>query len=334
MTNYEDEDLGFSTLFKMSGLQAALKKKGLVDVKVAHTAQERLTLERRIQDIIEGIEAVEEEFPEEDMDSDMEPGEQRQVCSDFLEIPYEALPEYDSMVRVPMSLAEIRNKLQGHSYHSLSMFARDFYLMLNNGRQVTPKGSQTWMDTETLAASMEELKEWSYSDESRAQRDDSDGLFRALEAVKVTGKQGKPIKGSVEHTCLQCNSAFRVMKWPEGTDKAAKKGGGKKDKKDKKDKKKGSKKGKWRRGRPRVVLQQMCDGGRRGDCWARRARVVARRRGLLRRNHRRIRGGGVRATASATPMAIGNLLTSHLNRLYSAKSRSVREMERGDGDKY
>ena len=45
-------------------------------------------------------------------------------------------------VRRLLSLEMSQSNLQGHKYTSMALFERDFYELLNNGRQVTEDGSQ------------------------------------------------------------------------------------------------------------------------------------------------------------------------------------------------
>lgn len=67
--------------------------------------------------------------------------EGRLLAADFLDIPYDLIPDYDLNVRTVMTLKIMSNKLSQHLYHSFGAFAFDFYTMLNNGRSVTNPSS-------------------------------------------------------------------------------------------------------------------------------------------------------------------------------------------------
>jgi hypothetical protein len=84
----------------------------------------------------------------------------RYLCADFEEVPYELLPDYDDLVRRPISLNLIREKLHDHGYQNLASFTHDFYILLLNARNVTAPGSVTWKDTRFLSKIFEESKKY------------------------------------------------------------------------------------------------------------------------------------------------------------------------------
>jgi len=98
----------------------------------------------------EGTSIPRSEIEEKDSGGVVEEDE-RKLSEDFNEIPYDALPDYDTLVIHPICLDTMKSKLQSHSYRSFSQFAKDFYEMLSNGRQITVDGSKTWWDTQVLS---------------------------------------------------------------------------------------------------------------------------------------------------------------------------------------
>ena len=66
---------------------------------------------------------------------------ERLVAEDFTEIPYDLIPNYDSLVRRSVSLATMLGNLQQHKYHNMASFCADFYEMLSNSRLITEEGS-------------------------------------------------------------------------------------------------------------------------------------------------------------------------------------------------
>lgn len=112
------------------------------------------TLERRMMDILHV--ASEYEMPLSAQDNT-----KRQPITDWIEIPYDDLPDYDARVRRVITIGDLREKLQNHAYRSLSHLTKDFYAMLNNGRFMSWTGSQTFKDSDALAKVYEEVRKTS-----------------------------------------------------------------------------------------------------------------------------------------------------------------------------
>lgn len=67
--------------------------------------------------------------------------EERLIAEDFEEIPYDLIPNYNNLVRRPISLAIMLSCLQQHKYQNMASFCADFYEMLSNSRFITEEGS-------------------------------------------------------------------------------------------------------------------------------------------------------------------------------------------------
>lgn len=115
-----------------------------------HTDEDRCILERRIQYVLDMMEH--QHIPDVEYQvllagSGKGPGKKaagkgkgthtRQLIKDYLEIPYETIPDYDMLVRHPISMETMHAKLQAHEYLSFSCFEADYYEMLNNGRSIS-----------------------------------------------------------------------------------------------------------------------------------------------------------------------------------------------------
>ena len=85
-------------------------------------------------------------------------GGSRQLCEEFLEVPYALIPHYEELVQRPLSLWIMRDKLQRHLYTSMASFSRDFYEMLSNGRKVSNLAAQMIADTAALQQLFEKAK--------------------------------------------------------------------------------------------------------------------------------------------------------------------------------
>ena len=129
------------------------------DYKI-HTCVDRYILERRIQYVLDMIEhqtipdtdyhellyghglglGLGKQHPKHSKHS-KKTKKTRQLIKDYLEVPYEAIPEYAMLVRHPISIETLQNKLQSHEYSAFSCFAADFYEMLNNGRSISTSDS-------------------------------------------------------------------------------------------------------------------------------------------------------------------------------------------------
>lgn len=93
-----------------------------------------VSLERRMQYVLDEVaeaEVVRKKFTKA-----------VKVAEKFQHIPYDSIPNYNSLVRTPICLDLIRSKLQQHLYRSLAAFAGDFYEMLSNSRIITDDNSQ------------------------------------------------------------------------------------------------------------------------------------------------------------------------------------------------
>jgi hypothetical protein len=118
-------------------------------------------LERRLKDILNDLEAVEvPDFTDEELYGAGAPKSKqkkttpevrgtRRLVEDFESVPYDAIPEYDTLVPKVVTLETMAETLSAHNYRSMAEFVEDFYTLLSNARSITPAGSVvsvlTWM---------------------------------------------------------------------------------------------------------------------------------------------------------------------------------------------
>jgi len=140
----------FEALLRSSGLLMD----GDVEWLVAKDEMQTIKLERVINDILTVIESY--EMCSSAVPTDCNLIEKRMasyasnisskkkktlLAVEFLEVPYESIPDYDSKVKTPLSIDILREKLKSHKYSSLRAFTKDFYEMLSNGRHISPTQS-------------------------------------------------------------------------------------------------------------------------------------------------------------------------------------------------
>lgn len=132
---------------------------------------------------------------------------------DFVDIPYDLYPNYDSLVRRPLSINILRENLKRHKYSSMSAFSKDFYEMLSNGRQVCPKESQVWSDTPFLAQLFEKAKSDAATLDAATPVTVS-GYKLVQRKLEDSEADGKSAAGCHVVRCGVCSARFRVSSWP------------------------------------------------------------------------------------------------------------------------
>jgi hypothetical protein len=151
---FSKEKISFDSILQQIGLTIS-STEGEDEWAIASNFDKSLRLERRIQDIINFIENFEAPksgevvFPAENLfQKRMADGIKQKsrdkmiIAEDFIEVPYDTIPDYDSQVKRPLSIEILTQKLKKHEYTSMYLFSRDFYEMLNNGRHFTLPGSK------------------------------------------------------------------------------------------------------------------------------------------------------------------------------------------------
>lgn len=188
-------------------------------------------LERRIQDILFDLDAVEiddnnviriadnmnavllgdiegfdlQKKPSRNTSND---ADERLLLDDFAAIPYKFIPDYKHYVRRLVTVDYLKQKLKLHMYQSMAEFSKDFYEMLNNGRAVTTDSSQTWIDTKILCDLFEKLKKQSVHP-SPVTTSRSPGSV--LKCTKVDKQSSKSYNGPGEVTsCVVCKTNYAI----------------------------------------------------------------------------------------------------------------------------
>ena len=234
----KDHKTGFGGVLSFAQMQP-LNDAAAEDGNVVQRHKDLLALERRIQDILVGIDdyEVEDDVPEEEeakvkaKKAKTSGGKRRprarktseipmrSPIEDYRAVPYELIPDYDLTVRRAIGFDDILEKLRTHRYDCLNAVSKDFYDMLNNGRIVTKPSSTTWKDSRDLASLFEQLKQSSALAGPETVR-----RVHKLDYF-VTSKK----KGGVEYvdkTCAHCKKPYHLSgwPWPEGEEEPEAKG--------------------------------------------------------------------------------------------------------------
>jgi hypothetical protein len=140
---------GFGVLLERCGIVEDLRTGALATAGgegkwTLSTGQELVALERRLMDVLNEIFLTKDPIPKQenassDADSD---DDNNQLAGDFIDLPTDSLPDYDTFVRRQISISIIKERLLAHGYRCLAEFEKDYYCMLNNGRSVTGENSQ------------------------------------------------------------------------------------------------------------------------------------------------------------------------------------------------
>ena len=115
-------------------------------------------LERRLKDIL--VDILTHEVPEDSVAAESAPSaatntskskskskkaqatvETRRIAEDFEAVPYDAIPDYDTLVSRLVTLDSMEEKLNAHEYRSMQEFCEDFFVLLNNARSITTPDS-------------------------------------------------------------------------------------------------------------------------------------------------------------------------------------------------
>ena len=199
--NLQGPSSGFDLVLQLSGLDNM--GPGADDWKILEK-EDLYILERRIQDIIDGIEGT--EVPEDMKDPE---GPQRLLIEDWNVLPYELIPDYDMWVRRLICFEGMKEKLSRHGYSSMSEFSRDFFTLLNNGRSVSNQATDSWNDASLLATIFDELKAKSL--ETNAS--DIKQLHTKDLRVLDKGKRSQ-LDSAVNKVCACCVQEYTLEGWP------------------------------------------------------------------------------------------------------------------------
>lgn len=92
-------------------------------------------------------------------DSESENGK-RLIVDAFLELPSRKdFPDYYDVIRRPIDIKKIRNRINNHSYRSIDELADDFAHMCQNAQTYNVEGSQIYDDSLTLQKIFLEIRE-------------------------------------------------------------------------------------------------------------------------------------------------------------------------------
>ena len=147
-------------------------------------------------------------------DSDVdEPGVQ--LIGDFLELPYKTLPHYNKYVRRLLTFNELSRRYKSHRYSTMCSFVKDFYDMLNNGRNVTSEHSTTYRETALIVQLFEDAKRRSANP---VKRTDTKYAGANVESTKLDAKVAKLYADTLNPNlkcCLICKNSFDVQNLPD-----------------------------------------------------------------------------------------------------------------------
>ena len=215
---------GFSRILGQTGLQF-VEDAGAVQDNQICTGSALVTLECRIQSILNAIEdyEVEDEEDEEPTSEEKQENKEesevnkddksdggkamRSLIEDFRDVPYDIMPDYQLNVRRAIGFDEILDKLRMHRYDCMSALERDFYEMLNNGRIVTKSKSLTWQDSELLGTIFR-------TEKKKAEAITRDVITR-IHSPNFEVHNSKPTNAqtSVERKCSKCKMGKFITDW-------------------------------------------------------------------------------------------------------------------------
>jgi ATP-dependent helicase STH1/SNF2 len=114
--------------------------------KVAETLtpSERATLQNILDNVYEALQELEEVSD----DPELQP---RGIIDPFLDLPpRQDYPDYYQLIRQPIAMKQIENKINKKQYQSLKQFRQDIGLLCNNCRQYNEDGSVLYNDANLI----------------------------------------------------------------------------------------------------------------------------------------------------------------------------------------
>ncbi|XP_030370298.1 protein polybromo-1 [Scaptodrosophila lebanonensis] len=118
-------------------------------------------------------------------------------------------PEYFELIKRPISMSQIHNKLKKGDYANISDLTGDLYLMLDNAKKAFPATHRTHKDALKMLKIMNaKLVEESLEETSDLEEDENDDAF-AANAQPEKRKPGRPrvnSNSSIPHTPINSNS--------------------------------------------------------------------------------------------------------------------------------
>ena len=132
---------------------AAKRRRGARPSKApdAMSPSDRKLLQKVLEKVYEHLLDLEE--PTDDVD---ENGEilSRGLIDPFLElVPKKEWPQYYQLIKSPICMEQIKNRINNHDYQSLREFRDDIRLLCNNARTFNEDGSQLFLDANTIDVS-------------------------------------------------------------------------------------------------------------------------------------------------------------------------------------
>jgi len=75
----------------------------------------------------------------------------RNICKIFMKLPSKKqYPDYYELIKNPIDMKKIREKIDDFDYNDISQFSEDFNLLFNNAQEYNQEGSQVFNDAITL----------------------------------------------------------------------------------------------------------------------------------------------------------------------------------------
>jgi ATP-dependent helicase STH1/SNF2 len=106
--------------------------------------EERETLQRILDTVHDFLQDLEEESTEPGVPN-------RGIIDPFLELPPKSqYPDYYQLIKQPIAMKQIENKINKKQYQSLKQFRQDIALLCNNCRQYNEDGSVLYNDANLI----------------------------------------------------------------------------------------------------------------------------------------------------------------------------------------
>lgn len=174
----------------LDGMPEPPKKRGRQNRNVDPLSrEERETLQRILDTVHDFLQDLEEESTEPGVPN-------RGIIDPFLELPPKSqYPDYYQLIKQPIAMKQIENKINKKQYQSLKQFRQDIALLCNNCRQYNEDGSVLYNDANLIErACLEKLHEETRAHPEFQDYDDSSADGTSTRPMSSVGTPQPPQK--------------------------------------------------------------------------------------------------------------------------------------------
>jgi ATP-dependent helicase STH1/SNF2 len=132
------------------------KKRGRTKVVETLSKEDRETLQGILDNVYESLQDLEEESTDPNLQN-------RGIIDPFLELPPKSVyPDYYELIKDPIAMKQIENKINKKQYQSLRQFRQDVALLCANCRKYNEDGSVLYNDANLIEVSRIPVCSWHY----------------------------------------------------------------------------------------------------------------------------------------------------------------------------